>query len=905
MDTKILKKYVLCTLLLTINLIVNLTGAEIMDEAKTKYLKDYKPSEFSVENINLTIDLRDDHALVTNDFTVRAVPGANPKTIKLDGTNQELVSVEVDGKALSKDQYQLTKEYLSIPVNSADFRIKVQSKIMPLQNTALEGLYESDGLFLTQCEPFGFRNITYFLDRPDVMTVYTTKLIADKKYPVLLSNGDVLERGDIGANRHFVTWHDKSKKPSYLFAAVLGDLQVKKDSFKTMSGRDIALEIYVPEKDITKVDYAMSSLKAAMKWDENVFDREYDLNTYMIVGTNKFNSGAMENKGLNIFNTKYILADKDIATDTNYKAVRGVIGHEYFHNWTGNRITLRNWFQLSIKEGLTVFRDQEFSSDEFDRATQRIEDADTIRSVQFEEDGGPLSHSVRPESYISMNNFYTTTVYEKGAEVARMLKTILGDKTFRKAMDLYFDKYDGHAVIAEDFVQAMQDGSGIDLKQFKLWYSQAGTPVVEATGEYNASTKTYTLKCKQIYKHTEKQKNNLPFFIPIKIGFIGSESGDELKFKYLEREQSEVVLHLTKEEQIFVFNDVKEAPLPSILRDFSAPVKLKFPYTNAQLLWLMAHDTNDFNRWDAGQSYMLEEILTFMKSIKAGEEPQVSSELVNAFREILNSSKLTKEFICVALVLPSESIVYDRIKDIDPRLVFNARKALATQICKALKEDLLNMYNRLNTDLKSRAYSLTREDMASRSLKNLCIMDLSYADSELGGKLAEAQLDAADNLTDRLPSFRILVDSKDSAVSNKAITEFYAKWKHEDLIVDRWLSMQSFSDRSDTVQLVANLMNHEAFDMKIPNKIYALLGAFAANNDKFHSPDGSGYKLYGDFIIKLDPINPMIAARIAKAFDTWAKFEPGRRAMMSKVIANIKSQSKISSNLKEIMDTIS
>jgi aminopeptidase N len=880
-----------------------MNDTETKHDAEVKYLKDYKPSEFSVESLHITIDLRDDHALVTNEFKV-AITTGKPNLIKLDGNDQELISVEMDGKALSKQQYQLTQDDISIPISKPTFKLRIQSKIKPVQNTSLLGLYETEGLFLTQCEPLGFRKITYFLDRPDIMTVYTTTLIADKKYPILLSNGDAIEKGNLDGNRHFVTWHDKSKKPSYLFAVVFGDLEVKKDSFKTMSGKKVALEIYTSAKDIKKTDYAMYSLKSAMKWDEEVFGREYDLNTYMIVGTNKFNAGAMENKGLNIFNTQYILADKDVATDMNYKAVHAVVGHEYFHNWTGNRITLRDWFHLSIKEGLTVFREHEFSSDEFDRPTQRIAEANLIKSIQFKEDSGPLSHPIRPESYVAMDNFYTTTVYQKGSEVIRMFKTILGDKAFRKAMDLYFERHDGQAVVAEDFIKAMEDAGHIDLTQFKRWYSQSGTPIVEAQGEYDRATQTYTLKCKQIYKPSPKQEGNQPFFIPIKTGLIGSKSGDALKFKYLNHERNEVVLHLTKEEQTFVFKNVVEEPLPSLLRDFSAPVKLVFPYTKGQLLWLMAHDSNEFNRWEAGQRYLLAEVLLFMDVMKAGGKPTCTPELIAAFKSTLNSKKLSREFIVKALVLPSERLVYEHLQEIDPRLVFTARKSLVEQLSAALKVDCLNVYNSLNKDLHTRPYALTKEDISARSLKNLCLGYLHYADEKLAEQLATEQLDKTDNLTDRLPAFALLVESKDPKIFTHVTTQFYDKWKHEDLIMDKWLAIQAGADRNDVVQILEKLLKHPAFDMKTPNKVYALLGSFAANNDKFHNPDGSGYKLYTDFIIKLDSINPKTASRLARSFDNWKKLEPQRRELVSKALAQIKAQGKLSNDLGEVINSM-
>jgi aminopeptidase N len=867
-------------------------------EDKTKYLKDYKPSEFNVDGIHLTIDLHEDSALVTNVMSiVRAKNASKAASLTLDGNSQELIKLIVDGKLLENNQYEVTDHKLTISTNEKDkFSVTIVSKIFPQKNTSLAGLYQAEDIFLTQCEPNGFSKITYFLDRPDVMTVYTTTLIADKKYPVLLSNGDKIDHGDLPGNRWFVTWKDHSKKPSYLFAAVIGDLKAREDVFITKSGKKVDLRIYAPDSDFNKTAYAMESLKNSMKWDEDVFGREYDLNTYMIVSTPKFNMGAMENKGLNIFNNKFIIADKDTASDQNHIDVHDVIGHEYFHNWTGNRITLRNWFQLSLKEGLTVFREQEFSSDKFGRGTKRIDDANTIRSVQFKEDAGALSHPVRPESYIAMDNFYTSTVYEKGSEVIRMLKTIIGDEAFAQGMQLYFKRHDGEAVTTEDFVRVMEDASGLDLTQFKLWYSQAGTPNIDVTDSYNEKDKTYTLSFKQ-YCPLAQHASNKPFYIPIKLGLISEKTGKDLTSSFRKKNADEHIVHLTEDEQSFVFTDVAEKPVPSLLRDFSAPVKLNYPYSDNQLLFLLAHDSNEFNKWDAGQKYFTNLILELIKN----PDQKTSPNLLASIKLLLNNEKLDKTFVSYAISTPSETNLYSLIEDIDPNIVFKAKKHLEETIGKELNSDFLAIYQKLNDYLKNKEYSLSKEDISARALKNL---SLQYLNNKLGEELAQKQLENADNITDRLAALRVLTNSDNDVLYKKTITDFYNEWKHDDLIIDKWFAMQALSTRSDVINTVKELLKHPAFDIKTPNRVYALLGSFSRNYDKFHAIDGGGYELFADFIIEIDKINPSVAARLTKTFENYKRFEPKRKAMMHAVLQKIKNQHGLSDDTNELVSKI-
>jgi aminopeptidase N len=873
------------------------------NENKIKYLKDYKAPDFAVDNINLTIELNEDSAIVTNNMQVTRINSDKKLPLILDGNNQELITVEIDGNNLDKSQYILTENNLTIPTYEKEkFAVTVISKNIPQNNTSLAGLYQSGDIFLTQCEPNGFSRITYFLDRPDIMTIYTTKLIADKKYPVLLSNGDQIDHGDLSNNKHFITWKDISKKPSYLFAAVAGNLKVRKDIFITKSGKKIELKIYVPENDLAKTKYAMESLKDAMKWDEDVFAREYDLNTYMIVGTPKFNFGAMENKGLNIFNNKVFLANKDIANDINHMDIHDVIGHEYFHNWTGNRITLRNWFQLSLKEGLTVFRDQEFGADRFDRSIKRIQDANFIRSIQFQEDTGALSHPIRPESYIEMDNFYTTTVYDKGAEVIRMIKTILGEKAFANSMQLYFERHDGQAVTTEDFVKAMEDGSGVDLSQFKLWYSQAGTPNIEVKDNYNEQDHSYTLSLRQY--SDQQHANNKPFHIPIKLGLVSEKTGENLTSSYEGKVSAEHIIHLKNSEQKFIFNNVSEKPIPSLLRDFSAPVKIYYPYTDEQLLFLLANDENEFNKWDAGQKYFANLLLKFMADIQRNNNPKIPDNLISSIKSLLNNKNLDKAFIAEAISIPSEDNLYTVITEIDPEVIFTARRSLQQTIGNKLAADLLIIYNDLNSKLSQKEYSLSQTDIAARRLKNLCLQYLAIANKKLGDELAEKQLKNSDNITDRFIALIILANTENKILYKNTFENFYNQWKHEDLVIDKWFVAQALSERADVASVVKQLLNHPAFDIKTPNRIYSLVRAFSTNHNKFHALDGSGYILFTDFILEVDKINPSIAARLVKIFENYRKFEPKRRAMMIETLQKIQKQLGLSENTREIVDKI-
>jgi aminopeptidase N len=876
------------------------------NETKTLYLSDYKSPEFTIESVILTIDLNETSTLVTNEMNIVRATGTNILApLVLNGNNLELVEIKINQELLDSSEYSINNDSLTVPTNLENFTVSIKTRIYPQENTSLEGFYKAaDNLYLTQCEPNGFRRITYFLDRPDIMTIYTTKIIADKKFPVLLSNGDMIEQGNLENNRHYATWHDNTKKPSYLFAMVIGDLKVREDSYTTRSGKKVSLKIFNDESDLPNTKYAMESLIASMRWDEKVYGLEYDLGTYMIVGTNKFNSGAMENKGLNIFNNKYILASPQTATDSNYEAVRGVIGHEYFHNWSGNRITLRDWFQLSLKEGFTVFRDQEFTGDEFSRTVKRIEDAKIIRSAQFLEDSGPLSHPVRPDSYVKIDNFYTLTVYNKGAEVIRMLKTIIGDEKFFNGARLYFKRHDGQAVTTEEFVKAMEEVSGIDLTQFRLWYTQSGTPIVDVVGQYDSKTKTYKLTLKQYNDNNPLHIRNLPFYIPIKVGLVGSKLSDPLEFNLNNKVTNEAVLILNEAQQTFKFTEVDEEPIPSLLRDFSAPIKINYPYNDDQLLFLLANDPNEFNRWDAGQQYFKKFLLETINKTNNKDSLKKSSRIANTISSLIQNKNLDKAFVSMAISLPSNSEIFNSLEGVDPIAIYNSKKNLLTFIGKSIAQELLGCYTKLSHDLASRAYSLTKHDIAIRSLKNSCLHYFAAGNKGEGEKLALTQLRSADNLTDTVAALVVLKDTDNQELYDSIFSEYYNQWKDNDLLLQKWLALQASADRKDTLQIVKKLEHSSVFDINTPNHVYSLLGSFISNYPIFHSIDGSGYELVANFIIKLDSINPKVAARMVKSLGNYKKLEPQRRHLMREALDKILNKPMLSEDTREMVESI-
>ena len=882
---------------------------------KTIYLKDYTPPAFLIATIALDVDIREDHALVRATLAL----SRNPKSadalapLVLDGEDIELLSVALDGRTLAPGEYALGKESLAIAGVPGQFTLETLSRICPQNNTRLEGLYATGSGYVTQCEAQGFRRITWFLDRPDVMARYTNTIHAEReRYPVLLSNGNLVASGEEADGRHFATWNDPFPKPSYLFAMVAAKLERLDDSFLTRSGRTAKLAVYVEPGKLDQCGFAMRCLKSAMKWDEEVYGLELDLDGYIIVAVGDFNSGAMENKGLNIFNTKYVLARPDTATDIDYQNIDRVVAHEYFHNWTGDRVTCRDWFQLSLKEGLTVFRDQEYGADMYSRAVQRIGEVRGLRASQFPEDAGPMAHPVRPAAYMEIRNFYTMTVYEKGAEVVRMQHTLIGPQAFRAGMDLYFKRHDGQAVTTDDFVQAMQDASGIDLAQFRRWYEQAGTPVVEAGGKYDAAARRYTLTLKQSCPPTPGQDAKLPFHIPFALGLVGPDGSDMAL--QLEGEAgsgqpagampqaAEItrVLSLKEAEQSFVFVNVPAAPVPSLLRNFSAPVVVKYDYSDADLTHLMAHDANAFNRWEAGQRLALALILRDIAARRAspgGGGLKAPQTFVDAYARVLAYAPKDPAFGAEALALPSEIYIAEQLEVVDPDAIHAARNALRRQLAQALKSELLAT---CHAHVVPGAYSPDAQSAGRRALKNLCLGYLMELDDAATRALALSQFESADNMTDAMAALAVLANCA-CAERAPALDAFYAKWKNEPLVVDKWLAVQATSRLPGTLAEVKKLLAHPAFDIRNPNKVYALIRSFCSNHVRFHAADGGGYDFLADQVIVLDALNPQVAARMARAFDRWRKFDAGRRKLACAALERIRDSKGLSNDLAEIV----
>jgi aminopeptidase N len=860
------------------------------------YRRDYQPPHYQILSTYLTFDLKEHEVIVTNEMTITRTPKTPAKTpLILNGEDQELFTLKLNDQDLSSNDYEWTATELKIFTVPEHFKITTVSRIHPESNTKLEGLFRTQGTFCSQCEPHGFRRITFYLDRPDVMASFTTKIIADKKrYPVLLSNGNKIETGDIDTHRHYAVWQDPFKKPSYLFALVAGDLAKISDHFITQSGRKVALEIYTAPKFIEQSHYAMTAVKEAMRWDEIRFGREYDLDIFMIVATEDFNMGAMENKGLNIFNAKYILASPETSTDLDYKNVQEVIGHEYFHNWTGDRVTCRDWFQLSLKEGLTVFRESEFTSDMHERTVKRIEDVKIIRTSQFAEDRSPMAHPVRPDSYIEMNNFYTATVYNKGAEVIRMQETLLGREGFRKGMDLYFERHDGQAVTCDDFVKAMEDANAYDLTQFKLWYSQAGTPIVSAQGHYDATQKTYTLKLSQHCPTTPGQEQKLPFYIPIKLGFISKNDGP-LKFNYQGQSHEEIVLPLKKTQDTWTFEAIAHEPIPSLLRDFSAPVKIEFDLSFNDLKMLWQHDANLFNRWDAGQTLLSK----VFKELQTHNNTAVLLKpyALEPIQKILQTTDLPAAFVAEAIQLPSIDALSEQENIINPKFLFQTHQTLFKHIGQELKDLLWDTYQRLN---KNNTELLNAQAIGNRALKNVCLNYLAQAHYS-GLELAYEQFKHAQFMTDRMSALAILVNADhDTAFKEQALEEFYNRFQDQPLVVDKWFRVQATSKSQDTLTRVQQLMQHPAFNIKNPNKVYSLLLAFSQNMIAFHDEQGRGYAFISEAIEKLDAINPLVNARLVRAFMNYRSFSAPYQQLMKEQLIRL-SHLNLSKDVVEII----
>ncbi len=861
-----------------------------MHVQNTIYAKDYQQPAFYIDQTFLTFELHEGTTVVSSRLMMRKNPAFSVGELILDGQDLELRSIKIDGVEIKKSLYQINSENIIITLGQVgdNFVLECVTAIHPEKNTSLEGLYRSRGMYCTQCEAEGFRKITYYLDRPDVMSEFHVTLVAEKNsFAVMLSNGNCIS-DIIENNLRVVTWHDPFKKPCYLFALVAGNLACLEDKFVTHTGRDVSLKIFVETKDLDKCDHAMHSLKNAMRWDEEVYGREYDLDTFMIVAVDDFNMGAMENKGLNIFNTSCVLANPGTTTDDGFERVEAVVAHEYFHNWSGNRVTCRDWFQLSLKEGFTVYRDAEFSADMNSRDVRRIEDVIFLRAVQFAEDDGPMAHPVRPESYIEISNFYTVTIYEKGAEVVRMLANILGEDLFRKATDLYFLRHDGQAVTCEDFVLCMEEASGIDLQQFRLWYSQSGTPLLKVTDQYDGDSKEYHLTIEQITKPTPGEENKLPFHIPVKLSLYGDAGALPLRLKggtSLETpDNTEMVLDVKRFKNSFIFEGVFEKPVPSLLRGFSAPVKVDFSYSDEQLAHLMAIDTDGFSQWDAGQTLATKIIMNIIY-----EKPWDSSLqfMTSSLSLLLESESIDKAMLALMFAMPSDAYIAEFYDKADPELIFAARKIVRMHIAQVLRVKLMDIYQRL----ASRVEGLSAEARASRSFRNTALSYLILLEEDAIIQCCVHQFNTAPTMTEQLVALKLLVNSKSASIhAIKALDQFYEQWKNEPLVVNMWLQVQASCEKDDTLGRVKALLCHEAFDYTNPNKVRSLIAGFCAQNSlQFHKVSGDGYNFLAEQVIHLDKINPQVASRLLTPLTRWRKMENVRSAAMQKMLEKVAS----------------
>jgi aminopeptidase N len=863
------------------------------------YLKDYQVPEFLIEKTDLRFELQADATLVKARLQVKRNPQSLSKNraLVLQGDKDlVLCRVVVNDQILTEQDYRRSEESLSIHDVPDAFVLETVTEIYPDQNTALEGLYRSDGMYCTQCEAEGFRRITFYLDRPDVMSVFTTTIEADKTaYPVLLSNGNPVASGDADDDRHWVTWEDPFPKPAYLFALVAGDLSSIEDRYVTHSGREVTLQIFAAEKDLDKLDYAMTSLKKSMRWDEEVYGREYDLDIYMIVAVDFFNMGAMENKGLNIFNTSCVLAHPETTTDAGFQRVEAVVAHEYFHNWSGNRVTCRDWFQLSLKEGFTVFRDAEFSADMNSRTVKRVEDVSLLRTAQFAEDAGPMAHPIRPASFIEISNFYTMTIYEKGAEVVRMIHTLLGAENFRKGSDLYFERHDGQAVTTDDFVQAMEDASGVDLSQFRLWYSQAGTPVIDVSDEYDASQKIYTLILKQRCPATPGQSEKAPFHIPVSVGLLG-KSGQDMMLPNGETTQ---VLELREAEQRFSFTGIEEKPVPSLLRSFSAPVKLHYAYQRDDLVFLMSHDSDGFNRWEAAQKLGVDILQALISEYQAGNELVLDNRLIAAYRAVLTDLSLDQAMVSKVLTLPTEAYLSELSDVIDVDAIHAVREFVINALAEALSSELVAVYDRCNV---SEQYAPDAASIARRALKNLALSYLMKTGKPEQLERALTQFQNADNMTDSMAALALVVHSPYEKATEVILEQFYDRWKNEPLVVNQWLSVQASNPSKGALKTVKQLMKHESFNIRNPNKVRSLISGFSSLNPvNFHAMDGSGYRFLADQIIELNSLNPQIASRLVTPLTRWKRYPADRQGMMREELQRIMDSGELSRDVFEVV----
>ena len=867
---------------------------------KTIYLEDYSAPDYLVDTASLRFELSEKDTIVDSKLMMRR-NGDHQRVVELHGVDLVLDHLRIDAQPVDRSRYQIKGESLSIDDVPARFCLEIRTRIRPQDNTSLEGLYKSSGNFCTQCEAEGFRKITYYPDRPDVMARFSTTIVADRgRYPVLLSNGNPVEHGENADGRHWVTWEDPYPKPSYLFALVAGDLGCVEDVFVTRSGREVRLRIFVEHHNRDKCDHAMSSLKKAMRWDEETYGLEYDLDIFMIVAVDDFNMGAMENKGLNIFNSKYVLANPQTATDDDFAAIEAVIAHEYFHNWTGNRVTCRDWFQLSLKEGLTVFRDQQFSADTQSRTVNRIQNVRSLRTAQFAEDAGPMAHPVRPASYMEINNFYTLTVYEKGAEVIRMMHTLLGDDGFRRGMDLYFQRHDGEAVTTDDFARAMEDASGVSLAQFRRWYDQAGTPRLAITGQYDDPSRSYAMEVEQSCPATPGQPTKEPFHIPLSVGLLDSE-GRELPLVLAGEDIADPpttrVLDITEAKQRFTFTGIPETPVASLLRDFSAPVKLSVRREPEELAFLAAHDPNQFNRWDAGQENATTLLSSLIEKQTTAREPVLTPAFAASLRQLLVDPSLDPALAAEAMRLPSEVYLAEQMTVIDVDAIHEMREFVRASLARSLEGDLRDVYSANHTNA---SYEFGPDQCARRKLKNVCLGLLMELDDESIRVQCLDQFTRADNMTDQLAAFRFLADT-DCEQREVALNEFIERWADDALVLDKWFTTQAISRRVNALSEVKQLLHHEKFSMRNPNKVRSLVGAFCFHNQvRFHHRSGEGYQFLADQVLELDPVNPQVAARLLSALAGWRKFDASRRQLMKTELERVVATPGLSRDTFEI-----
>jgi aminopeptidase N len=871
---------------------------------QTIHLADYRPTDYVLERVDLTFELDPTETLVIQRSLMHRREGvADDEPLVLDGDELTLKAVAVDGNPIPESQYVIDSRTLTIydlPVGTT-FEVTIETVINPEANTKLMGLYRTNGTYCTQCEAEGFRRITYFMDRPDVLGVYTVTMIAEASAnPVMLSNGNFLGAGDYGDGRRFAVWFDPHPKPSYLFALVAGNLGVIEDTFTTMTEREVALKIYVEHGKEARASYAMNALKRSMKWDEDRWGREYDLDIFMIVAVSDFNMGAMENKGLNVFNDKYILADPETATDQDYANIEAIVAHEYFHNWTGNRITCRDWFQLCLKEGLTVYRDHEFSADQRSRAVKRIAEVRHLKSEQFAEDSGPLAHPVRPQAYREINNFYTTTVYEKGSEVTRMIATLLGRDMFRKGMDLYFERHDGHAVTIEDFVKCFEDTSGRDLTQFSLWYNQSGTPLVTVSAQYDAATRDFTLSIEQMIPPTPGQSQKEPMYIPLSMGLILEDGTEALPSSVSGAEFSSGVLHLRERAQTVVFKDIPSRPALSLNRSFSAPVNLHYDQPQDDIIRIARHDSDLFSRWQAINRLAMQELVAAVRRAESQEKTAPTDALVEIIKSVVTDDTLEPAFRAQVLALPGESDIAREIgNDIDPDAIFAARNGLISEIARAVEDALSGIFTNMSG---SGAYSPDAASAGKRTLRNAALTWLSYTSD--GAALADRAYKTASNMTELSHALTVLAHRfADSAQTAAAIKDFETRFGDNPLVMDKWFTIQATAPGPSTLERVKALTSHPRFAAGNPNRLRALIGSYAmANPTGFNRADGEGYRYLAGEIISIDKRNPQVAARILTSMRSWRSLEPSRAAHAKAALGAVEGAGKLSPDVRDLVD---